>query len=366
MKRITIRDIAKMLSLSPSTVSRALSNHPDISDATKARVNEVAHTFNYTVNLHSNFFRNRKSNLIALIIPEINMFFTPRMIRSINNALSKTEYSLSIFISNDSYEKEKEMIEQSIKWAASGVLISLSSETKDINHLKRLHDFGIKTVMLDRIVANKKFHSVTSDSYGSGYKAVNHLIQMGHKNILGLFGNSNLSITQHRISGFRNALEENGLDIESSPMFTVKSALEVDKIIPVVLSERPQLTSIFVMSDELLARVHYMLTMMNKKIRDDISLIAISDGEYPHFIHPNVTYIKDSGSKMGKKSIQTLLNLIEGHTTKLKKKTLLKTKLIELNSVNNMKLLTISGDNQLGTAKSTTLQSQDDAFLEAK
>ena len=83
MKRITIRDIAKMLSLSPSTVSRALSDHPDISEGTKKRVHEVADAFNYTVNLHSNFFRNRKSNLVALIVPEINMFFTPELIRSI-------------------------------------------------------------------------------------------------------------------------------------------------------------------------------------------------------------------------------------------------------------------------------------------
>jgi len=331
-----------MLSLSPSTVSRALSDHPDISQSTKDRVNEVANAFNYTVNLHSNFFRNRKSNLIALIIPEINMFFTPRMIRSINNALSKTEYSLSIFISNDSYEKEKEMIEQSIKWAAEGVLISLSSETKDINHLKRLHDFGIHTVMLDRIVANKKFHSVTSDSFGSGYKAVSHLIENGHQHILGLFGNPNLSITQHRISGFKNAIKDHDMSLDTCPIFTVNTAEEVDRIIPEMLNQYPEISSIFMMSDELLARVHYVLAKMGKRIYDDIALIAISDGEYPYVIHPNVTYIKDSGSKMGKKSIQTLINLIEGHTTKLKKKTLLKTKLVPLDSVKNLHSTPIS------------------------
>jgi len=83
------------------------------------------------------------------------------------------------------------------------VLICLSSETKDITHLKRLSDFEIKNVLLDKIVSNQKFHSVVSDSFGSSYKAINHFIDKGHKRILGLFGNLNLSITQHRISSFK-------------------------------------------------------------------------------------------------------------------------------------------------------------------
>lgn len=337
MKRITIRDIAKMLSISPSTVSRALSDHPDISQTTKDRVNEVASTFNYTVNLHSNFFRNKKSNLIALIIPEINMFFTPSMIRNLNKVVEKKGYSLFIFISKDNYKKEIEMIEQCIKWAVEGVLISLSSQTKDITHLKRLKDFEIETVLLDRIKANEKFHSVVSDSFGSGYKAISNFIEKGHKNILGLFGNPNLSITQHRISGFKKAILDHGLNLDTSPMVTIKNVKEVDSILPDILMKDPEITAVFVMSDELLAKTHYILAKMGKKIKEDISLIAISDGKFPYLLHPNVTFVKDSGSKMGKKSIQILIDLIEGRPLKPKKKTLLKTKLIELNSVKDLR-----------------------------
>lgn len=330
--------MAKMLSISPSTVSRALSDHPDISQSTKDKVNEVASTFNYTVNLHSNFFRNRKSNLIALILPEMNMFFTPSLIRSLNKVLSNTGYSLFIFISKDSYKREKEMIEQCIKWAVEGVLISLSSETKDITHLKRLSDFEIKTVLLDRIVTNRKFHSVVSDSFGSGYKAISHLIEKGHKHILGLFGNPNLSITQHRISGFKKAIMEYNLDLASCPIVTVNNVKEVDAIIPNLLGTNNQITGLFVMSDELLARTHYNLSKIGKRIWEDISLIAISDGSYPYLLHPNITFIKDSGSKMGKKTIQLLIDLIEGKSTITKKKILLKTKLVELGSVKDIKL----------------------------
>jgi len=337
MKRITIRDIAKMLSISPSTVSRALSDHPDISQATKDKVVEVANTFNYTVNLHSNFFRNRKSNLIALIVPEINMFFTPSMIRSLNKVVSGTGYSLSIFISKDSYEIEKEMIEQCIKWAVEGVLISLSSETKDIMHLNRLKDFGINTVLLDRIISNKEFHFVVSDSFGSSYKAISHFIEKGHHKILGLFGNPNLRITKQRISGFKQAILDYGMEVENSLIITVKDAKKIDSILSVIITENPDITGIFAMSDELLARTYYNLNKIGKKIRDDISLIAISDGEYPYILHPNVTFVKDSGSKMGKKTIQVLIDLIEGRSPKIKRKTLLKTKLVELNSVKDIR-----------------------------
>lgn len=326
-----------MLSISPSTVSRALSDHPDISQNTKDKVIEVANTFNYTVNLHSNFFRNRKSNLIALIVPEINMFFTPNMIRSLNKVVSRTGYSLSIFISKDSYEIEKEMIEQCIKWAVEGVLISLSSETKSIGHLNRLKDFGIKTVLLDRIVSNKDFHFVVSDSFGSSYKAINHFIEKGHKHILGFFGNPNLRITRQRIAGFKQAIQEGGIDPENTQIITVKDAGQVDTLLPEIISENPNVTSIFAMSDELLARIHYNLNKLGKRIYDDISLIAISDGEYPYILYPNVTFVKDSGSKLGKKTIQILIDLIEGRNLKIKKKTLLKTKLVELNSVKDLR-----------------------------
>ncbi|MDF1694629.1 MAG: LacI family DNA-binding transcriptional regulator [Saprospiraceae bacterium] len=340
MKRITIRDIAKMLDVSPSTVSRALSNHPDISQKTKDRVNQVANTFNYTVNLHSNFFRNRKSNLIALILPEINMFFTPNLIRSINKILARTEYSLFIFISKDSYKKEKEIIDQCIKWAVEGVLISLSSKTKSIDHLKKLTDFGIQTVLLDRIISNEIYYSVISDSFGSGYKAIQYLADQGHRNILGLFGNPNLSITQLRKEGFQKAITDFGLDSDVVRSATVGKVKELDRILPEIINTHPDITAIFMMSDEMLARTHYILNKLGKKIFQDISLIAISDGEFPFLLHPNVTFIKDSGKKMGKKTIRLLLDLIEGKSIVAKKSTLIKTKLVKLDSVKAIELET--------------------------
>lgn len=336
MKRITIRDMAKMLSISPSTVSRALSDHPDISQHTKDRVKEVATAFNYTVNLHSNFFRNRKSNIIALIIPEINMFFTPAMIKSINKVVSKTGYSLSVFISRDNYKREKKMIEQCIKWAVDGVLISLSSQTKSIDHLSKLSDFDITTVLIDRTIQNDKFHSIISDSYGSGYKAVTHLLEKGHRNILGLFGNPSLSITSLRISGFKQAIQNYNLDLNQCPIVTANNVKSIDKLLPELLEVKKEITAIFMMSDEMLARTHYNLYRLGIVPYEDISLIAISDGSFPYILHPNISFVKDSGTKLGKRTVRYLIDLIEGKKNNPKKRTILKTKLVELDSVKDI------------------------------
>jgi len=334
MKRITIRDIAKMLSISPSTVSRALSDHPDISKATKDRVNEVANAFNYTVNLHANFFRNRKSNLIALIIPEINMFYTPSLIKRLKKELAKTGYSLFILLSEDSYKTEKEMVKQCLKWSVEGVLISLSGKTKNLTHLKQLYDSGIKTVLIDKVISNKKYHWLVSDSFGSGYSAVSHLIANGHQHILGIFGNPRLSITQHRITGFKQALSDHGLSTNTAEIIAVEEKDELKTALIKELTGNSQITAIFTMSDEILAYSHHVLGSLGLEIGEDISLITISDGKYPYMLYPNITFVKDSGSKMACKGLQILLDLIEGRVPK--KKTVLKTKLIALDSVKNL------------------------------
>jgi len=164
MKRITIRDLAKMLNLSSSTVSRALSDHPDISKATKERVRAAAEEFNYTANIHASFFRKKRSGLIALILPEIYMFYAPSLIGRINKVLTSYGYSLTVFFTNDSLKREKEIVKQCMAWAVEGVMISLSKESKDIKHLEPFLQVGIECVLFDKTLANDHFPTVTIDN----------------------------------------------------------------------------------------------------------------------------------------------------------------------------------------------------------
>jgi len=333
MKRITIKDLAKLVNLSTSTVSRALSDHPDISEATKNKVRLAAEEFNYTTNVHARFFRTQKSRLIALVLPEVNMFFTPSLIRGINKVIDSSKYSLIVFLTNDSYKKEKEAIKQCINWAVEGVLISLSKQTFNLSHLEPLTKAKIKCVLLDKTLENENLPVVTIDNTQASYQAISYLIKKGHQNILGIFGNPNFSISQERINGYEKAMKENNIPILKENVISIDKAADLDFILPPILNHNKKITSIFTMSDELLAKSLYHINALGLSIPKDISIISISDGNYPYLTHPQTSHVKDSGSKMGKSACKFLIDLIANPSKEHEAGLLVSTKLVELQSV---------------------------------
>jgi len=333
MKRITIKDIAKMLNISTSTVSRALSDHPDISDKTKSRVKAVADEFNYTTNVHARFFRKQHSGLIALILPELNMFFTPSLIKGINKTIDASNFSLITFISNDSFAKEKEIIKQCMSWAVEGILISLSKETNNLSHLESVKKAEIECVLLDRTLENNFFPAVTIDSAEASFKAISTLIEKGRKNILGIFADPKLKTTQERLLGYKKALRENNIPILNENIISVEKSSDLDFILPTVFNYNKKLNAIFTMTDELLARSLYHINSIGLSIPSDISVITISDGVYPHLTYPKITHIKDSGAKMGKSACSFLLDAISNKSANIKSGLIVSTKLVELDSI---------------------------------
>lgn len=338
MKRLTIKDMAKMLSLSTSTVSRALSDHPDISEATKKRVREVAEELNYRANVHAKLFRSQSSGLIALVMPEVNMFFSPKLIKAINKVISATNYSLITFLSNDSYKTEKEIIQHCLNWSVEGVLISLSKETYNINHLLPLAKANIECVLFDKTVENELYPSVMIDSLDSSYKAVSYMIKKGHSNILGVFGNPGLNISKERLAGYERAHKENNLPIIKENIVFVDDQSHLDFILPPILNHNRNITGLFTMSDELLSKCIYHLNRLSIRIPDDISVISISDGQYPYLVYPLITHIKDSGTKMGKTSAKILMDRITNEGATGSTSTIVTTKLVELDSVKSLDL----------------------------
>lgn len=330
MKRITIKDLAKLLNLSTSTISRALSDHPDISEATKKRVKNAAETFNYVTNINARSFRKQQSRLLALVLPEINMFFTPNLIKGINQAVNNSNYTLITFLSNDSLQQEKEIIKQCLSWSVEGVLISLSKETNDLTHLLPFHQVGIKCVLIDKVLSSPKYPSITIDNVQASYDAITYLINKGHQNILGIFGSPNFTITNERIEGYKKAFVDKNMSILSENIITVEKASDLDFVLPPILNHNKNITAVFTMSDELLAKSLYQINRLDLSIPNDISVISISDGVYPYLAHPQITHIKDSGSNMGKNAALFLIELIKGT---VKKSNFIPTQIIELNSI---------------------------------
>lgn len=333
MRRITIKDLANMLNLSTSTISRALSDHPDISQATKSRVKETAERLNYRPNLQARFFRKKHSGLIALILPEINMFYNPSLIEGVNAAIADTPYSLVIFATNNNIAQEREAIQQCIRWAVEGVMISVTVNTNKhtMAHLDELALANIECLMYDRVITDTHFPSLTIDNQLAAKKGVKFLLENGHRNILGIFANPSLAITKERLKGYEEAFEEFGLSPNPTHAVIAMQVNMVDNILPVLLRSKI-FTSIFSMTDELLFATANNLRKLDLSIPDDVSVVAISDGIFTKQFFPQITYIEDSGKRMGQAALRQLIEYIQNPNME-KKSRHLTTKMVYGDSV---------------------------------
>ncbi len=331
MSRITIKDIAKLLGVNPSTVSRALKDHPDIGAAMKAKVQQVAKDLGYHPNYQAINFRQRKSKLIGLILPDMNMFFFPDMIKAIELIIKKNGYNLIMFQSNESFEKEKECALVCQNFGIDGLLVCLSRETQTLDHFNVLAQEKIPVVYLDKVIRGTNNATVDIDDFMASFTAINHLAKRKYKKIAGGFGSNNLTLTQKRKAGFKAALEKHQLVFHNHLCFHANTIEEVKKQFTLLLqTEKPD--AIFTMTDEILAGVIQVIHEQKLSIPEDIAVISISNGNLPYYLYPKITYIKHSGQFIGKAAADLLFDLIDTPTTVTKKQIELETYLVELDS----------------------------------
>jgi LacI family transcriptional regulator len=302
MKRITIQDIAKLLSLNPSTVSRALSDHKDVNEETRKRVLAVAKEFNYVPNLHARYFRMKNSGLIALILPEFNMFFTHSIMSGINKVLTEKNFTLIVFYSNNSHQREVEIIRHCISWVVEGVLLVVSNETENLDHLNELSMAEIPVVLFDKVIPNDKYTTITIDDIDVARSAVNHIIDSGSKNIVGIFAKPMLYISQQRSLGFQSALDYSGI---SGTSVFINDVKEMDQSIANI--DFTSYDGIFMMSDELMIN---LLGALNRRSIQPFhfKMAAISDGVLPKNISPFVPHMLHSGLEVGQIAAEELIN----------------------------------------------------------
>jgi len=330
--RVTLKDIAKQIGLSTGTISRALADHPDISGETKQRVREAAQAMSYIPNYRARYLRAKHSRLIALIVPEMNMFFVPSMIAGINRVVQQNDYSLIVFQSDNSIVQERRLAEYATHLSADGVLLVLSSETSDLQHLDVLHEFGIPVVLLDRTIETTKYTTITIDDEQAGREAATYLMERGHSRIVGVFGDQRQRISSMRLQGFRRAHAERGLPLAETQVLRITMNADLEGQLDAAFVAHPDLTAIFTMTDDLLVHTHYLLARRTIRIPEDVSLMAISDGEAPTFLHPNVTHLRHSGVEVGERTAHILIGMIE-HNSDAMMDVRIRTTLVELGSV---------------------------------
>lgn len=307
MKRITIKDLADLLQISTSTVSRALSNHPDISDAVKKRVKEAAETFNYVPNDFAINFRKKSTKVIGLIIPKMSMFFIPSIIEGISAKFNKEGYKFFILSSEESLEIEKENLQTCANSRVDGVLISLTSKTQDFAHFKKLDDLGIPVVLFDKSLSEQKYDQVVFNNEKDAEECAKKLVHYQCKNILAIFGDKDLEITEKRRKSFENYLN-NHSEINYKSIFCDSAEMVKEKL--EIILEYEKFDGIFAMSDETLAGLNYALKIRGLSAKP-YKIIAISEGIFPKYLNPHYEFIKNDGIKMGMMAASILLEKIK-------------------------------------------------------
>lgn len=312
--QITIKDIAHQLGISPSTVSRALKNHPDISTETKIAVNELAGRLKYQPNAVALSLKQNRSHTIGVVIPEIVHYFFSSVISGIEDVAYDAGFTVIICQSNELYDREYSNIKALLAHRVDGVLVSVSKETSSFQHLYDLKDRNIPIVFFDRVVPGFFADQVLVDDMEAAYRATRHLIENGRKRIAHFAGPQNLLIGQHRKQGYIKALKEGGLPVEEGLMQEADT-FEKARIYATTLieSENPP-DGIFAVND--LTAIGAMQTLQKRgvKIPGQIAIVGFSDGHLSGITDPTLTSVDQHGYEMGTIATEMLLRRILSET----------------------------------------------------
>ena len=314
LDQVTIKDIARELKVSSSTVSRALKDYPGISDETKRKVKELADKMNYRPNAIALSLQKGRSFTIGVIIPEVVHFFFSTVISGIEEVAFDRGYKVILTQTNEKLVREKSSIDTMLANQIDGVLVSFSKETTDFEHFSRLLDKGFPIVFFDRVPTIENAITVTVDDYSGAFEATKHLLQQGYRNIVHLSGPANLKISKERERGYTDALIYHGFTPD--PSFIVECTLgtddEAQKTTTEILRTFKNKPDAFFANNDM-AAVGALLACKAAGLRvpEDIGIVGFSNWQFCSMIDPTLTSVVQPGFNMGAKATEILLDLIE-------------------------------------------------------
>ena len=297
-----------MLGLSISTISRALKNHPDISEKTKQRVNELANALDYEPNANAIHLRTSKNNLFGLIVPSISNFFYDSFIAAVEEESRKNNYSLLILQSGDDAAVEVENIKLCRQNRISGLFACITSQTVNLDPFLKLEGLDIPVIFFDKVPDDNIYNKVCVADALSANIAATTILESKKKKVLAIFGNENLSITKKRLAAFNKTINKKIKTITVH----ANNSVEAEQLTIRSLKEKPD--TVFCMSDEILTGAMKAIQKSGLKIPGDIAVISISNGFIPTLYFPEITYVETSGYKLGKLAFSSMMACLGGST----------------------------------------------------
>lgn len=316
-EQATIKDLARELNVSVSTISRALKGYPGISDETKRKVKELAEKLNYRPNAIALSLRKSRSFTIGVIIPEVVHFFFSTVISGIEQVANSRGYNVILTQTNEKYQREKSNVDTMLSNQIDGFLVSLSKETTNFDHFTRLLDQRFPIVFFDRMPAIDNSVNVVVNDYIGSYEATKHLIEQGFRTVYHLAGPSTLAIASERRRGYQDALKDHGLEFQ--PFWVVECPKghedEAKELVADLLNSKSEKPDAFFCHNDM-AAVGAMLAAREAglNVPRDLGVVGFSNWQFCTMIDPSLTSVAQPGYEMGTRATEILLDMIEGKT----------------------------------------------------
>jgi LacI family transcriptional regulator len=310
---VTIKDIAKALNLSTSTVSRALRGSYEISTETKKQVLEYAEKINYRPNPIALSLKERRTRSIGVVVSEIANNFFSQAINGIESIAYNRGYHVIITQAHESAEREKVNVQHLASRGVDGLLVSLSNETVDLLHLKELHDKGLPIVFFDRITDEIETHKVVANNYLGALHATEHLIFQGYKKIAHITNSLSLSITKKRLEGYKDALQKHNIPYnENFVKYCTHGGMiadEIEEALESLLKGKARPDAVFTAADRITTLCFGMLKKMN--LKKELGFTGFTNTNLGELFCPSLTAIRQPAFEIGQTATEFLIQIIE-------------------------------------------------------
>lgn len=335
-RQTTIKDIAREIGVSPSTVSRALNDHPAISKATKARIQAKAKELKYEPNIVALSLKNRSTKTIGVIIPELIHFFFSSVISGIEDVAYDNGYTVMVCQSNESHEKEVKDVMALLSHRVDGLLISQAKEILNNDHYDEIQGRGVPLVFFDRKPDNVVAPSIIIDDELAAFEATCHLLDRGCTSLMHLGNNLEMPISKSRAEGYRRALRSNEFDIDEERIIDCPSSMQNDsyKQVLALLENGLQIDGLFASNDLLAIGAIKALKQFGLRIPEDVAVVGFSNWNFCDMVDPPLSSVDQPGKEMGRKAMKRLLKMIKEDEEEHNDVLLLDTKLIVRKSSN--------------------------------
>ncbi|UOQ53096.1 LacI family DNA-binding transcriptional regulator [Hymenobacter cellulosivorans] len=319
-RRASITDLAKALNLSASTVSRALADHNDVSEATKERVRQAAQELNYRPNQLAAALRRGHSKTLGVLVPHITGNFFPHVVHGIATEASKSGYNVLICQSDEDVQQEKKNIDLFMNAQVEGILVSLANTTQDFTHFDEVKNQRLPLVFFDRIIEGFQGPNVSAvvlNDYLGAYQAVSHLIEQGCTRIAIFSGPLHVNINKNRYQGYLDALQAHGLPLRREYVshhadINLKSGTQAMRKL-LKLSERPD--AVFASNDLAIVGAMQVAKEQGLRVPKDMALIGFSNEAFTELTEPRLTSVDQRSEQMGRTAVRLLLKLLKRPAT---------------------------------------------------